>query len=129
MPPKPPTISEFMATLDHPQKPAINHLRKLILALSPTVTEAIKWNSPSFRTTEFFATTNLRSKVGIGLILHLGAKVRDLPKDFAIDDPSTLLNWLAKDRASIDFKDLKHLKASQSALEHILRQWIAALDS
>jgi hypothetical protein len=118
------TVTEFIAALDHPQKPAIQHLRKLIPALSPTIVEEIKWNSPSFRTTEFFATTNLRSKIGIGLILHLGAKARDLPNGFAIDDPSGLLKWLAKDRATIDFKDLKHLKANQPALEHILRQWI-----
>ncbi len=129
MPQKPPSVVDFIAALDHPQKPAIQQMRKLILALSPAVTEAIKWNSPSFRTTEFFATTNLRSKIGIGLILHLGAKVRDLPKDFAIDDPSGLLKWLAKDRASIDFTDIKHLKANQPALEHILRQWIECIDS
>jgi hypothetical protein len=124
MPAKPPTVAEFMTTLDHPQKPAINHLRKLILALSPSITEEIKWNAPSFRTTESFATTNLRSKAGIGLILHRGAKVRDLPPNFTIDDPAGILKWLAKDRATLDFKDLKHLKANQPALEHILRQWL-----
>jgi len=125
MPAKPPSVAEFMAALDHPQKPAINHLRKLILTLSPTITEEIKWNAPSFRTTEFFATTNLRSKVGLGLILHLGAKVRTLPENFSIDDPAGILKWLAKDRATLDFKDLKHLKANQPAVEHILRQWLS----
>jgi hypothetical protein len=46
-----------------------------------------KWNAPSFRTTEFFATLNLRAKDGVDrvwLVLHLGAKVKDNAKDLQI---------------------------------------------
>ena len=69
-----------MATLEHPFKPEIEAIRRLMLGVDPGVREGIKWNSPSFRTTEYFATTNLRSKAGIGVILHLGARVRQLPE-------------------------------------------------
>ncbi len=36
---------------------------------------------------------------GMGLILHLGAKVRDIPADgLKIADPAKLLKWLGRDR-------------------------------
>jgi len=66
-------VDDFMAKLDHPHKRDIEALRKLVLAVDPAIREGVKWNAPSFRTTGYFATTNLRAKAGIGVILHLGA--------------------------------------------------------
>ncbi len=72
---------------------------------------------------EYFATTNLRAKDGIQIILHLGAKVRDIP-GFTIDDPESLLTWLAKDRASATFRDLGDIDAKRAAFTQVIRQWI-----
>ncbi len=83
----------------------------------------MKWNAPSFRTHEYFATTHLRAKEGIALILHFGAKVRDVTK-VPIADPQNLLKWLAKDRALAAFRDDKDLEARADALQAILRRWI-----
>jgi hypothetical protein len=84
----------------HAHKSEIEALRKLMREVDPSVQEGIKWNAPSFRTTEYFATTNLRAKSGISVILHLGAKIRQLPAGgVVIDDPARLLKWLGKDRA------------------------------
>ena len=71
-------VDKFMATLEHPFKAEIERIRRLMLAVDPGVREGIKWNAPSFRTTEYFATTNLRSRAGVGIILHLGARVREV---------------------------------------------------
>jgi hypothetical protein len=61
---------------------------------------SIEWNAPSFRTSEHFATTNLREKKGVGIIFHLGAKARTLPQGgMVIDDSTNLLKWLASVRA------------------------------
>jgi hypothetical protein len=118
-------VDDFMAALDHPRKVEIEALRKLILAVDPAIAEGIKWNAPSFRVTEYFATTNLRATAGIGVILHLGAKARDLPPGgIAIADPEGLLRWLGKDRAMVEFADLKTLKAKGEAFRAVLRQWI-----
>lgn len=118
-------VDGFMSRLEHPHKSLVETLRKAILAVDSSVAEGIKWNAPSFRTTEYFATTNLRARAGIGLILHLGAKVRDLPDaGLAIDDPAGLLTWLGKDRAAIEFRDVDDLSAKKVALQAILRQWI-----
>jgi hypothetical protein len=121
----PGAVDQFMKTLEHPFKAEINKLRRAILAADPSVAEGIKWNSPSFRTSEYFATTNLRAKAGIGLILHLGAKVRELPGGgIKIDDPDGLLKWLGKDRAMVEFATRKELEQKTRALQAVLRQWI-----
>jgi hypothetical protein len=100
-------------------------LRSAILNSDPSITESVKWNSPSFKTTEYFATTNLRAKTGVGLVLHFGAKVRSVAvSGDAIDDPGGLLTWVAKDRATLVFGDAKEVKAAKPALQAILRQWI-----
>lgn|GEM_PF-1591838 len=70
-------VDELMKSLVRQHKDAIAHLRRSILELDASISEGVKWNAPSFRTTEYFATTNLRTKEGIGVILHLGAKIRD----------------------------------------------------
>lgn len=132
MPPKhttaadtPEAVSAFMASLDHPYKPEIEAIRQAILGADPRIREGIKWNAPSFRTTEYFATMHLRAKAGIGVILHLGAKVRDLgADDLPILDPAHRLRWLAKDRASLTFTGLPDFLANQGIFADLVRQWI-----
>lgn len=119
-------VDQFMAALDHPFKTEIETLRLAILAVDPSVAEGIKWNAPSWRTAEYFATTHLRSKTGLGLILHLGAKARALPDGgLAIDDPTGLLKWLGKDRAQVEISSAADLTAKLPALQALLRQWMA----
>ena len=119
-------VDAFMATLEHPFKAEITAIRRTILGVDARIAEGIKWNAPSFRTTEYFATTNLREKSGIGVILHLGAKIRDVgPEGVVIADPERLLKWLGKDRAMIVFKDMEEFVARRAAFEDVLRQWIS----
>ena len=115
-------VDAYMSRLDHPYKAEIEALRAVMRTVGPTVREGVKWNAPSFRTTEYFATTNLRAKAGVGVIFHLGAKVRDI--DVRIADPDGLLTWLARDRAKATFGSVAELKARQPALVAIARQWI-----
>lgn len=117
-------VDEFMATLNHPCKNEIESIRTIMLGVDSSIKEGIKWNAPSFRTAEYFATTNLRAKRGIGVILHLGAKVRELPSGFSIADPTHLLKWLGKDRATVEFFDLQNISDNKTAFESIVHQWI-----
>ena len=118
-------VDAFMQTLDYPLKAELEAVRAIILAADPGIAEGIKWNSPSFRTTEYFATFNLRSNDAVQLILHFGAKVNDISAaGVAIDDPNGLLTWLAKDRATIKFDDMKTITANGTALVKVVRQWI-----
>ena len=115
-----------MSTLEHKSKDEIQAIRSLIMSADPSIAEGIKWNAPSFRTTEYFATTNLREKSGVGVILHLGAKVRNVaPDSMPIADSEKLLKWLARDRATVVFKDIDEFKAKKAAFLSIIRSWIA----
>jgi hypothetical protein len=118
-----------MAALDHSLRPAIQAVRRAVLGASPSVSEGIKWNCPSFRTSEWFATLNLRARGGeerVWLVLHFGAKAK-AGKQPAIEDPSGLLEWLGKDRALVTFDDLADVGRKRRALTAVLRQWIALL--
>ena len=118
-------VDDFLAALDHPQLALIHALRAVINGVDASVQEGIKWKSPSWRTGEYFATTHLRSKVGVGVILHLGAKARALPAGgLAIADPTGLLNWLAADRAMVEFRDAADLASKRDEFEALLRQWL-----
>lgn len=116
-------VEAFLAGLAPATRSEVEALRRIILGTDPAIAEGIKWKVPSFRTTEYFATLHLRMKTGLGLILHLGAKVRDLPA-LPVEDPEGLLQWLAKDRALIAFAGLEEIQARRAALEALLRQWI-----
>lgn len=120
-----PAVIAFMEGLDHPLKPEIEAVRQLILGVDPAIGEGIKWNAPSFRTTEYFATFNLRGKGGLRLVLHMGAKAKATAETgIQIPDPAGLLEWLAKDRALVTIADKRDLEEKREALEGIVRAWI-----
>lgn len=121
----PASVAAYLAELDHPLKPEILAVRQIILGADPRIAEEIKWNAPSFRTAEHFATMNLRAKGGLLVILHLGAKPRHDAQSPAIADPDGLLEWLGPDRASVLFRDLAAVEARREAFAAIIRQWIA----
>jgi hypothetical protein len=119
------SVEAFVASLDEASKPAVNVLRQIFLAADPGIAEGIKWNVPSFRTSEYFATMNLRVKTGIGVVLHFGAKKSEISRaGVEIPDPASLLVWLAKDRAMITFRDVDDVTARRAALTKLIREWI-----
>ena len=71
-------VDALMKSLQHPAENEIQALRALILQVDPSIREGVKWIAPSFRMSEYFATTNLRTKVGVSVVLHFGAKVRNV---------------------------------------------------
>jgi len=117
-------VIHFLRDLTHPRKAEIEALRSIVLSVNPSIREGIKWKSPSFQTTEHFATMNLRDD-RLLLILHSGAKLnQNSEKGMQIADPDGLLKWLAKDRAVVAFESAKDLKAKKAALLQILAEWI-----
>lgn len=118
-------VDAFMRALEHPLKAELQALREIILAADPSIAEGIKWNAPSFRTTEYFATTNLRASDAAQLIMHFGAKVNEISANgVVINDPEKLLTWLGKDRATIKFASMKDIAGKRDAFTAILQQWI-----
>ncbi|MGN6790135.1 MAG: DUF1801 domain-containing protein [Rhodanobacteraceae bacterium] len=121
-----PEVDTLLASLDHPCAAEIEVVRRIILAAVPCVRESVKWNAPSFATTEHFATFHLRTKSGIQVVLHLGAKPRpDSGLRAAVADPAGLLQWRGPDRATVSFRDLADVEAKAAAFTPIVRQWVA----
>ena len=117
-------IDLLVAALGHPHEDAIQCLRTILREVDPRVVEEIKWNAPSFRITDHFATLQPRYRQGVQLILHFGAKKRDV-SGLSVRDPEALLQWLGPDRASLKYIDLADLQHKRPALERLLRAWIA----
>ena len=121
-------VEAFLAKLEHPHKAAILAVRAAILAVDPSIHEGIKWNAPSFCTSEYFATFHLRAKVGVQLILHLGAKKRSASELRAtIADPEGMLKWLADDRATVVFSDMRAVEKQIRGFQSLIAQWIRML--
>jgi hypothetical protein len=116
-------VNQFMVALEHPRKAEMELLRTVIVGAGAGISEGIKWNAPSFRTVEWFATMNFRGDA-LMVILHLGAKARDA-SGLKIDDPNGLLKWLGKDRASVSFRDMAALRTNREAFAAVIGQWVA----
>ena len=119
-------VEAFLLGLDHPQKADIVRMRAWVLAVSPEIQEGIKWNSISFKTTEFFATVNLRYKEGVQLVLHRGAKARNdgVELEQKISDPKGLLDWRDKDRSLLTVGTGKEFQSARGAIARVIREWI-----
>jgi uncharacterized protein YdhG (YjbR/CyaY superfamily) len=122
-----PEVVAFLRALKHPLKKDIESVRKIILGVSPEIHEGIKWNAPSFRISEYFATFFLRSEDRVQLIFHRGAKAKDNAKKLQIADSKGLIEWLGTDRCRVTLGVGKQIKANRAAFERIIREWIAQM--
>ena len=119
-----PTVDEVIAGIDHPLKADVALVRKTILSVDKSISDGVKWNSLSFRTTEWFATWNWRTKDQVQLVLHLGAKPGKVAPTDAIPDPKGLLKWLGKDRAMASLGSGAGLKANLPAVKAVIKAWL-----
>lgn len=120
------SVEAFLAALEHPHRPALLALREVIRGVDPAIDESIKWNAPSFHTSEHFATFQLRHRSGVQVVLHLGARPQpDTPLRQQISDPTGLLEWRGADRATVTFADLGDVAAKRAAFAALVREWIA----
>lgn len=117
-------VNEFMAGLDHPLKAEIEAVRAIILSADPRIRESVKWNAPSFATTEYFATFKLRPVETVQVVFHTGAKVKPTITAVTVDDPAGLLKWAASDRCVATLSDMNDIQSKQTALLTIVQQWI-----
>lgn len=125
--PTDPAVQEFLDGFEHPMKAEIQAIRELIVNCDPSITEGIKWNSMSFRTTEWFATLNKRATDRIEFVLHLGAKVKADANTTTIQDPKNMLKWLGKDRAMMTILDRDDLRAKEVSIRQVIIEWIQHL--
>jgi hypothetical protein len=114
-------VDAFLRDCDHPRVAEFEQVRKLILDASPSIAEGIKWNAPSFRTEEWFATLHVRDPQKVQVVFHLGAKKRDSSQRLPVGAPEGMVEWLAPDRCMVTIEDVKR---RGKALQAFVRSWI-----
>lgn len=120
-----PATTALLDAHKHPLRKELDALRTIILNVDPSILEGVKWNTASYRITDWFATLNGPKHVKEPMmILHAGAKAKGIVVKDCIPDPEGLIKWLGNDRAHIVFKDLTDITAKEQALRTILRSWI-----
>jgi len=119
------SVESFVRQLGHPHEAMVLALRRIILDADQRIREEVKWNAPSFFTTEHFATFNLRAKVGVQLVLHLGTK-KQLHANVraSLADFESMLVWKAPDRALLQFPDMMTVGAQSAQLTRVIQIWI-----
>ena len=122
MPNRSPEVDRFMKGLTHPLKEEIEQLRAAILGSNDAITEHIKWKAPSFcYAGEDRVTFRLYPAERAQLIFHRGVKVKGDAADFAFEDDTGLLRWVAADRAVVALGDAE---ARQRELVEIVNRWV-----
>lgn len=127
-PAAPADVGAFLDAVAHPRRDAIERLRTLIRGLDPRIVEEVKWNAPSFRLREHFATFRLHPPTKLQVVLHTGATARGPARAFTVDDPTKLLAWPAPDRAVMTVPADEAWADAEAAMHRILQQWVAQLD-
>lgn len=122
-----PNVETFMTGLVHPHKAGVERLRQAILSIDARITEEVKWNAPSFKLDDHFATFKLHPPKQIQLVLHIGSKPPVSPRHFHLDVPPGLVKWAASDRCVITLQSDEHALQHEADVVSIVRQWITQL--
>ncbi|MFZ1693155.1 MAG: DUF1801 domain-containing protein [Flavobacteriales bacterium] len=123
-----PATTALLDAHKHPLRKELDALRAIILSVDPAIEEGVKWNTASFRTTDWFATLNGPRHVKEPMvILHAGAKAKGIVLKDRIPDSEELLKWLGNDRAQIVFKDGEEIRAQEKAVGSIIKAWLKQL--
>lgn len=118
-------VSALLDANKHPLRKELDQLRATILIADKSIEEGVKWNTASYRTTDWFATLNGPKHVKEPMIiLHAGAKAKGIVVKDRIPDPAGLIKWLGPDRGQIVLKDAADIKAKAIAIQAIVSAWI-----
>jgi len=118
------SVNQKLAEIDHSMPDVVQELRELILAVDPIIEEGIKWNSMSFRTSEWFATLNQRARDRVEFVFHLGAKVKSAEIRAEIPEIPRCVEWKSGDRCLVTFRTAQEARANQAEFQSFIKEWI-----
>jgi hypothetical protein len=110
-----PAVDEWFQNYDNPQRDLVASIRDFILAVDPAVTEAIKWQAPTFMYKGNIASFFPKSKKNVTLMFHTGAS---LPDEMGLLEGDGEVSKVAR------FLDAADFEAKKPALEAIIRRWV-----
>ncbi len=121
------TTDEFLADLPQDRREQVNLLRTLISESEPSLSEHIKWNSPSFvYDGEDRITFNMHYPDRTMILLHMGATRKEDKKAAPImDDPSGLITWNSDIRGTLSFQSLDDIQVNREVIQALIRRWLA----
>jgi hypothetical protein len=112
-----PAVDAWFETYDNPQSDLVQQVRTAILDASPDVTEAVKWQAPTFVCRGNIASFYPKSRSHVSLMFHQGA---------SLPDPTGLLEGTGDVSRVAKFLDSEDLAAKHDALQDLVRAWVAA---
>jgi hypothetical protein len=110
-----PDVDAWFERYDNPQKDLVQAVRDVILDTDERVTEAIKWQAPTFMCDGNIASFYPKSKQHVSLMFHTGA---------ALPDPTGLLEGEGETSRVAKFSDADDLAAKSEPLRGLVRAWI-----
>lgn len=111
-------VQTLMTALDHPLKPEIEALRRIIKGAGPELGERVKWNAPSYHLGKYdMAAFNLHQRGFVQLVLVF-------PGGLMIAERRGLLEGVYKDRRLARFDAMADVEAKRPALEAVVREWV-----
>jgi hypothetical protein len=122
------TVDEFLSDQTPENLAQINHVRKLILRIEPTLVENLKWNAPNYVfQDEDRITFNLMNKEGcVKLILHMGASKKENKKAKPVlTNDHGIVVWNSDIRGTISFNSLDDVLNKEQALSDTITGWLS----
>ncbi len=117
---KNPDVDRWLSDYDNPMKEVVMAVRDVILAADSRISEAIKWQAPTFVYKGNLASFFPKSKKHASLMFHKGA-------DIAGDFPN--LEGEGKEARSMKFADFADLAAKTGELKAITVAWCDQRDA
>jgi hypothetical protein len=110
-------VDAWFASYTNPQKDLVQAVREVVLGADPRVTEAIKWQAPTFMYAGNIASFYPKATKHVSLMFHQGA---------SLPDPNGLLEGSGDTSRVAKFTDAQDLAGKADALRALIRAWIAA---
>lgn len=114
-----PGIDEYMAELQHPLLQEIEAIRTIIKKSDKRINERVKWNAPSYYTTEDMVTFNPRDTKRVHLVFH---------HKNCVKIKSDLLEGDYKDRRMMYFTSMADVKKKSKELTRIMKELIEMIE-
>jgi hypothetical protein len=115
-----PAVDAWFGRYDNPQRELVMAVRDAVLDADERVTEAIKWQAPTFVYRGNIASFYPKATKHVSLMFHRGAELAD---------PAGLLEGEGDVSRVAKFADSADLDRKCEALQAIVREWIAARES
>ena len=111
---KSPAVDAWFERLDHPLKPLMLKVRRVILASDRRVTESVKWSTPTYSYNGDIASFIPQAKSFVSLMFHRGSE---------IPGRHPRLEGDARLARTMRFASSEELKKYTADLQRVIRAW------